>query len=94
MLNGLKLVRDLNLLIVLSYTLLDVGMKMKVSSFISKLEKKLQRENKTNKYLPKIKFTGQSECFKDLNCSEGLSYVINNKLTQYGKKEILSNCKK
>ena len=62
------------------------------SSFISKLEKKLQRENKSNKYLPKIKFTGQSECFKNLNCSEGLSYLISSKLTQYGKKNILRNC--
>jgi len=34
---------------------------------ISKLEKKLQKENKNNKYIPNIKFLGVQECFKKIN---------------------------
>lgn len=33
---------------------------------ISKLEKKMQKDNKQNKYKPKIKFSGMYECFKTL----------------------------
>lgn len=33
---------------------------------ISKLEKKLQRQNKKYKYLPKIKFSGMFECFSKI----------------------------
>ena len=35
--------------------------------YISKLEKKLQKQNKENKYLPKLKFRGMYECFKQVN---------------------------
>lgn len=33
---------------------------------ISVLENKLQTENKSNKYIPNIKFTGMYECFKNI----------------------------
>ena len=33
---------------------------------MSKLEKQLQKQNKQHKYIPKIKFLGQQECFKQI----------------------------
>lgn len=35
--------------------------------YIYNLENKLQKENKENKYIPKIYFKGREECFKTIN---------------------------
>jgi hypothetical protein len=35
--------------------------------YISELEKKLQKQNKKDKYVPEIKFNGMHECFKQVN---------------------------
>lgn len=39
----------------------------KDAKYVSDTEKKLQKENKKHKYIPKIKFKGNQECFSKIN---------------------------
>lgn len=56
-----------NSLLPYSYEVMEIFTSKEDGVYISKLEKELQKLNKDNKYLPKIKFGGMYECFKTVN---------------------------
>ena len=64
---------------VLPYDYEVIVLYTNTSIAISKLESRLLKENKTNKYKPMKKFNGDRECFSKLENSVELNYLLRRK---------------